>query len=717
MKSVSLVFFLAIMSCVSLYAQENESAFFPKIIENDKGKIVIYQPQSESLKGDVLESRVAISVKPKEDSAPTFGVMWVTSYLEVDRVDRLVTLKSAKINAVRFPEEVDSVKIQKLKSFIENEVPNWHYEFSLDGLISTLEEADGERNVEFKNEAPKLIFRTTPAVLIMLDGEPKLQDLEKKYQRIVNTPVFMLKKKETYYLYGGGKWFKTKDLLKGPWSKMKNPPTSLTSIEKKYNKTTESQETTPEESDKQEADLEIIVATTPTELIVTEGEMNFVPIANSGLMYVENTMSDLFMDVATQQYYLLISGRWFTSTSIDGAWTYLDANDIPEDFKSIPEDSAKGDVLASVPGTYAAKEAVLDANIPQTAAIDRKNATASVTYDGDPIFKAIDGTTLSYAVNTSSAVFLSKGVYFLCDNAVWFSSPTATGPWTVSDIRPVDIDKVPSGNPNYNVKYVYIYESTPEVVYVGYTPGYIGCYAYGPTVVYGTGWYYPGWYGMYYYPRPVTYGFAVHYSTYAGWSIGFGVHVGYGGWYGGRGWYGPPYYRPPHYMPPHHRPPSQRPPGHRPPAGGNRPPATTGQRPNSRLNAGNLYNHRKDVVSGNHQRPSTRPATRPSTGGQPGNVRPATRDRQTQPATRPASSGNGRINNDVYSDRNGNVYRRSSDGWQQRESNHQWSAPTQRPSNGQMNNSYQNRQRGAQRSQSFQRPAGGMGMGGRGGRR
>ncbi|SHK01454.1 hypothetical protein SAMN04488028_102495 [Reichenbachiella agariperforans] len=684
----------------SVVAQESDYSFFPKVIETDKGKIVIYQPQSESLKDDVLQSRAAFSVKTTEAAAPTFGVMWVTSYLQVDREERMVTLTSAEVRDVRFPDAVDSLKIQKFKAFLESEIPNWHLTFPLDGLLATLEEVEGQVTDDFQHQAPTILFRSQPAVLVMIDGDPKYNELEKGYDQLVNTPVFLLRKKEKFFLYGGNDWYKTDDLLKGKWSRIKNPPTSLSATEKKYNKTADD---TISESEDKKQDPEIIVVTVPTELIVTEGEMDWVPIPSSGLMYVDNTSADLFMEVETQDFYLLISGRWFRTESLDGVWAYVPADQISKEFKNIPEESSKGDVLASVPGTAAAREAVLDANIPQTAAIDRKTATASVTYDGDPIFKEIEGTSLSYGVNTASSVFKSKDVYFLCDNAVWFNSQNATGPWVVSDVRPVDIDKLPSENPNYNVKYVYIYESTPEVIYVGYTPGYVGCYVYGSTIIYGTGFYYPGWYGRYYYPRPVTYGFSVHYSTYAGWSVGFGV--GYGGWYGGRGWYGPPYYRPPYYRPPHHRPPYQRPPhGNRPPAGGgNRPGGGTQHRPDTRPatvpRGNNLYNHRQDVAqSGNRTRPTTQPGrtTSPAT-------RPANR-----PETRPATTGAGRGNNDVYGDKKGNVYKRSSDGWQQR-SNNGWSAPSQRPSNGQMNQSYQNRQRGTQRAQTYQRsrPAGG----------
>jgi len=46
-----------------------------------------------------------------------------------------------------------------------------------------------------------------------------------------------------------------------------------------------------------------------------------------------------------------------------------------------------------------------------------------------------------------------------------------------------------------------MYMNRAQYVYVGYTPGYMGCYVYGPTIVYGTGFYYRPWYRTIYYPR------------------------------------------------------------------------------------------------------------------------------------------------------------------------------------------------------------------------
>src|SRR5262249_24000230 len=125
---------------------------------------------------------------------------------------------------------------------------------------------------------------------------------------------------------------------------------------------------------------------------------------------------------------------------------------------------------------------------------------------------------------------------------------------TGADPGPAEIYDIPPSSPLYYVTYVKVYSATPEVVYVGYTPGYYGTVLSSSTttVVYGTGWYYPPYIGpTVWYGWPYTYGVGAGftYSTGSGWSFGFGYGYALFLWYsrwGGRrvyygcGWY--PYY-------------------------------------------------------------------------------------------------------------------------------------------------------------------------------
>jgi len=140
---------------------------------------------------------------------------------------------------------------------------------------------------------------------------------------------------------------------------------------------------------------------------------------------------------------------------------------------------------------------VLDASIPQTAKVDRNTATTQVEYDGEPAFEPVQGTNMQYCTNTSGTVILDNATYFAVDNGVWFVSDRPTGPWAVATERPDEVDLIPPSSPAYNTKYVYIYDVSPDYVYMGYTPGYLNSFVYGPTVVYGTGFYYQPWYGAY----------------------------------------------------------------------------------------------------------------------------------------------------------------------------------------------------------------------------
>ncbi len=392
---------------------------------------------------------------------------------------------------------------------------------------------------------------------------------------------------------------------------------------------------------------EVIVRTAPAEVIQTNGEPDFAAIEGTSLLYLKNSEDDVVMDIDSQTYYALIAGRWYASKSLSSnKWEFVPGSKLPADFAQIPAGSDMGNVRSSVPGTVEAEEAVLDNQIPQTATVDRKTATVEVAYDGEPKFEPISGTKMSYAVNTDKSVLLIDGKYYCCDAAVWFVSSSATGPWSVCASVPASVQDIPPESPVYNVKYVYVYDSTPEVVYVGYTPAYYGSYVYGGCVVYGTGYYYQPWYGYYYYPRPVTYGFSAHYNPYTGWGFSYGVSYGwfnvrvstYGGYWGPGGYhYG---YNHGYHHGYHH--------------GYNQ---GYGHGYNNGWSAGYRAGQ---AAGGGKPTPYTRDAYRTHQAG----VQPAKGSAAQRPATQPAKNPN-----NVYADKSGNVYRQTDQGWQKNTKN------------------------------------------------
>src|SRR5581483_7756140 len=102
-------------------------------------------------------------------------------------------------------------------------------------------------------------------------------------------------------------------------------------------------------------------------------------------------------------------------------------------------------------------------------------------------------------------------------NGVWFTAPAPEGPWVVADSVPAVIYTIPPSSPLYSVTHAYVYDSTPDAVEFGYTPGYYGSYvADTGVVVYGSGWGYQPWLGSYWIGRPWTYGWGPQFGWWPG---------------------------------------------------------------------------------------------------------------------------------------------------------------------------------------------------------
>jgi hypothetical protein len=539
--------FAAALLSLILCATPAMAIEWPQEITTPEGTIVIYQPQPEKLEGNVLSGRAAMSLELTGRDEAIFGAFWFEAKIDTDTDAGTALIRSVKVTNVRWPDSTDANE-QRFTAIVEGAVPENGFEISLERLSASLESAQTEQRslAELKNDPPKILFREELAVLLLYDGEPRFSPVENSdYERALNTPFVVLRHKKggDLFLSSGKFWYVAKDPLR-PWAPTNTPPQELV----KMMPEPETDEPAPD------APPAIVVATEPTELIVTQGEPDWQSLPGGTLLYVQNTETPWLRELSTNNLYLLLSGRWYRSKSLEGPWTFVRADELPASFQDIPPESAIGGLRASVAGTEEAEDAVLDAHIPQTAAIKRSEAKLDVQYDGEPKFEKIAGTNVAYAVNTGAQVLAIGGRYYAVDNGVWFTSASAKGPWAVADTIPAEeIGKIPPSSPVYNVTHVHVYQSTPEVVYVGYTPGYLWSFPYYGVPVYGTGWYYPPYWGTWYYPRPPTWGFHVGYNPWTGWNFGmswsngfFSFGMSWGGGWGGYyrpwgccgGWYG-----------------------------------------------------------------------------------------------------------------------------------------------------------------------------------
>ena len=236
----------------------------------------------------------------------------------------------------------------------------------------------------------------------------------------------------------------------------------------------------------------IYIAETPTELIVFNGQPAFVPIPNTQLLWASNTPNEVVINTVNNDYYVLISGRWFRAASVAGPWSYVASNDLPADFRHIPSSNQAAEVLASVAGTPQAKEALIANSVPQTAVIPREGGPSfTPVFDGAPQFRPVEGTSLEYVVNSPDAIIeIDATSFYALRNGIWFTSSTVLGPWAVATFVPDVIYAIPASSPIHYVTYVQIYWASPESVEIGYTPGYMGTVVEPDgVVVYGTGYY------------------------------------------------------------------------------------------------------------------------------------------------------------------------------------------------------------------------------------
>ena len=494
------------------------------------GRLVLHQPQVDAWKERrEIEGRAAVELMLPGVSQPVLGAIWFSGHTSADLARGLVHLDELHLVRASFPGLPDQ-RAQLLKSRIEQGLVGRSASLPLRSVIVAMRAQKREAKApQFSPSPPRIFYSASPAILLVLDGEVVWVPLAKTgLEYAVNTNWNLLRhpKLQRWFLLYRESWLEA-PTLSGPWTPAGPLPKAFSEIPDDPNwKSVRAH--LPGKPWAADTVPRVFLSTRPAELILTEGPPQLTPIAGTKLRFVENTRSDLFFDSSVDSYYVLFSGRWFRSRTLGGEWSGIPVGALPADFARIPPDSARGRVLVSVPGTPQAQQAVLLAEVPRTATIDRMAATVSVSYAGTPNFQPIPKTDLYYAVNTPYRVIRFEDHFYLCHRGIWFESASDQGPWQVADAVPLEIYTIPPESPLYAVTYVRVYSSTPTTVVVGYTAGYVGTYVYGGSVIYGTGYYYPPYYWPavvpVYVPYPRTYSAATWYNESTG-AYGRGVQV------------------------------------------------------------------------------------------------------------------------------------------------------------------------------------------------
>ncbi len=505
-----------------------------ELMGGDGSVVLLYQPQVESWKQyKLLRARMALAFRRTGTASPVLGAVVLEGDTTVSSEAGQVRISNLRIVEGRFP-ALSASDSDRLLNALRTRLTKEDVVVSLERITAYLERVETALTpAPLKTDPPRILVSTKPAVLVVLDGPPVMAPVPgTDLAYAVNTNWDLLRDGATYYLRHEQSWL-TAPAHTGPWTPATTLPPSFQRIPAGDRNWDDVRKAVPGKPLAPAAAPTVFVSDTPVELILLDGEPKLETIPGTQLAWVTNTESDLFRSSTDQRFYYLVAGRWFRADKLDGPWTFA-TTDLPADFARIPVNHPRGDVLALVPGTRQAQEAVIQGHIPQTARVERKKVQApAVRYQGAPEWKPIQGTSLAYAANSPYDVLKVGDLYYLCFQAVWFVSRSPEGPWEVADKVPGEIYDIPPSAPVYHTTYVYVYDTDPDWVTYGYLPGYYGSYYAGGVMAFGTGWYYaPYHYDDVYWPYAYTYGagtwYNEHTGTYGRSAVAYGPYGGIG---------------------------------------------------------------------------------------------------------------------------------------------------------------------------------------------
>jgi hypothetical protein len=515
----------------------NADTGWPRPVTLKTGTALWYQPQIETWKDQkYVIAWSAVSYQPTGATQPALGTIKIEGPTAVS-VDERVVRMDLSITEYNF-KTLAPDRVKALVAEMQDR-PMHERVLDLDRVIAYVADSPLQvRDAEgMKADPPQIFWAPAPAILLNLDGDPiwsPIEGLDLRYVVNTNWDLFEHTTSKMFYVRYNTSWLQAQS-IDGPWSAVSGKlPESFSKLPKNDN-WKEVSEAVPGKKLSDKELPKVFVSTVPAELVVITGKPNYLKVQGaSTLLWLSNTEADVFRMGLNGDYYFLVAGRWFKASSLDGPWTFATPT-LPDDFKKIPVEHPRSRVLASIPGTPQATEAVLLASIPRTARVNKKELKApDVVYQGgQPQVQEIKGSKgVQQVVNTDKDIVKVGDVYYMCFQGVWFMSKSANGPWEVASSIPQEIYTIPASSPVQHVTYVTVEEDNDdEWVTFAYVAAYTGVMIGWGCAMWGSGWYYPPYYGGgFYYPYPHTYGMGAWYNPHTGaYGRGYAAYGPYGG--------------------------------------------------------------------------------------------------------------------------------------------------------------------------------------------
>ena len=191
---------------------------------------------------------------------------------------------------------------------------------------------------------PAVILAYEPTELIVTGGAPQLEAIPQTdgLEYVTNTLSPLFRNGKTWYYLVSGRWFSTNNLTKGPWKFVKELPPGFAKIP------TDSpvaavRASVPDTVEARFAALESSIPTKTTAKVGTQapvevgyvGDPKFEPISGTQVSRAVNSSSDVILFKG--QYYLCYAGIWYLGSSPTGPFTV--APSVPEEIYKIPPNS------------------------------------------------------------------------------------------------------------------------------------------------------------------------------------------------------------------------------------------------------------------------------------------------------------------------------------------------------------------------------------------
>ena len=263
-------------------APKTTDGIWPREVVTSIGIATIYVPQVEARDGVTLEFRAAVRCGEVRRAARV-RILWGKARTSVDKDARVVSPLDREFTKLVIPSAQDKQETwsrcrARKCSGGEDDRPR-----PPGGVLEVAAADKMAASVPVKNDPPKIVFSKQIAILAYVDGKPVYQPVkDTKLERVINTRVLLLKDKGEHFIKVFDGWLEAKALDASEWEVVKKADKDL---EKALADAKASGQVdflpggNPNDAKtlptlKSGKVPRIVVATSPTELIVTRVSLN-----------------------------------------------------------------------------------------------------------------------------------------------------------------------------------------------------------------------------------------------------------------------------------------------------------------------------------------------------------------------------------------------------------------------------------------------------------